>query len=97
MLAFQMQKAREHGADRVRVLHISPKANTALRKVTAPSLRRFGDDTFDVFRSVLTQPDAFVSRSTEDLMGALVGKLGEEDEWSSYLARRYAFISPAAS
>ena len=91
MLAFQMQKAREDGADRVSVLHIAPVANLALRKVTAPALRRFGDDAFAVFRSLLVRPEDFVSRSTESLFGPIVAKLGD-DEWASYLAHRYPFL-----
>ncbi|MFC7738941.1 hypothetical protein ACFQX4_24820 [Roseomonas sp. GCM10028921] len=61
-LAFRMQAAHENGAERVRVLHISPSANHALHRVTAPVLRRFGDDAFEVFRSLLVCPEDFVSR-----------------------------------
>jgi hypothetical protein len=93
MLAFQMQKAREDGADGVRVLHVAPIANLALKKVTSPALQRFGYNAFAVFRSLLVDPENFVSRSTEDLFGPMVADLGEADEWSSYLARRYAFLS----
>jgi hypothetical protein len=60
MLAFQMQRAKEDRADRVRVLHIAPAANLALRKVPSPTLRRFGDDAFIVFRSLLVHPEDFV-------------------------------------
>jgi hypothetical protein len=72
MLAFQMQRAKENGTDRVRVLHIAPAADLALRKVTSPTLRRFGDDAFVVFRSLLVHPEDFVSRSSEVLFGPLI-------------------------
>ncbi len=92
MLAFQMQRAHDDGADRVRVLHISPTPNTALKKVTSPNLRRHGDNAFAVFRSLLVRPDDFVARSTEELFGPLVSELGEEDDWALYLSSRYAFL-----
>jgi hypothetical protein len=91
MLAFQMQKARECGADRVIVLHVAPAANIALKRVTAPALRRFDDDAFAVFRSLLVRPDDFTSVSTEELFGPLVAELGESDAWTAYLDRRYGF------
>jgi hypothetical protein len=56
MLATQMERARELGAERVRVLHISPVANIKLHKVTAPALRSFGDDAFAVFGKLLADP-----------------------------------------
>jgi hypothetical protein len=97
MLAFQMQKHGEDGASRVRVLHIAPAANLALKKVTSSALRRFGDNAFTVFRSLLVRPDDFVSRSTEELFGLLVAELGDKDDWSAYLNRRYAFLADATA
>lgn len=93
MLAARMQAAKEGGAERVRVLHISPAGNRALHRVTAPALRRFGDDAFDVFKSVLVDPSALVARTTEDLFGPWL-ETGGGDAWSSYLVDRYAFVSP---
>jgi len=95
MLAFQMQKAKEDGSDRVRVLHIAPAANLALRKVTSPALSRFGDDAFTVFRSLLVLPEAFISRSTEGLFGLLVMSLKDGVDWAAYLAQRYTFLTPS--
>ncbi|MDQ0325535.1 hypothetical protein J2R99_001384 [Rhodopseudomonas julia] len=92
MLAFQMQKAREDGAERVRVLHIAPSANLALRKVTSPTLQRFGKDVFAVFRGLLQKPEDFVSRSTEALFRPLIDGLGPGDPWASYLDERYRFL-----
>jgi hypothetical protein len=97
MLAFQIQKAREGGSDRVRVLHIAPAGNVALKRVTAPALASYGDNAFDVFRKLLVRPDDFVSRSTEDVFGQLVAEFGNADEWSNYLARRYAFLRDATT
>lgn len=93
MLAFQMQAAREDGADRVRVLHLSPRANTRLHAVTAPAMRRYGEDAFCVFRSLLTEPDDFVSLSTEEFFGATLSNLSAPDRsWADYLLERYSFL-----
>lgn len=92
MLAYQMEKAGEHEARRVRVLHISPTGNTALHRVTSPVLRRFGTDAFEVFRSLLVRPDQFVNRSTEELFRPLVDDAGFGDEWGRYIAARYRFV-----
>lgn len=91
MLAYQMEKHGE--ASRVRVLHISPTGNSALHKVTSPALRPRGTDAFDVFRSLLVQPDRFVSRSTASVFGTALAGAGPDDPWASYLLSRYKFIS----
>lgn len=94
MLAFQMQAAREDRAERVRVLHISPAANRAVHTVTAPPLRCHGDDVFEVFRSLLVQPDDFVSCSTEAVFGSALREANEEDRpWADYLLERYTFLA----
>ncbi|MGG5819349.1 PGN_0703 family putative restriction endonuclease [Falsiroseomonas sp. HW251] len=96
MLAFRMQAAREDGAERVRVLHISPSANRALHKVTAHALRGYGDDAFKVFRTVLVNPDDFVDRSTEAVFQAVLSEAsGEDRSWADYLLNRYWFLKPS--
>jgi hypothetical protein len=94
MLAQGMQEAREDGTDRVRVLHISPASNRALHKVTAPALRRFGDDAFEAFSAVMVRPEDFIARSTEEVFGpALASAPG--DPWAAYLTDRYSFLAHA--
>jgi hypothetical protein len=93
MLACYMQEAREDGIERVRVLHISPAANTALRKVTAPALRQFGDSAFLAFPAVLSRPDDFVSVATEEVFAPPLASTGPEtEEWADYLRERYGFL-----
>lgn len=96
MLAFQIEKAAEGSAKRVRVLHIAPAANLALKSMTSPPLRRYGDNAFAVFKSLLVQPDNFVSRSTEELFGPLLTEFGSTDDWAAYLAHRYTFLGDHA-
>jgi hypothetical protein len=94
MLAFQMEKAREAGTDRVHVLHISPLANIALTRVTSPTLRRFGiRGAFDVFRSLLVRPDDFSSRSTESVFGRFLLDPEAQVDWRAYLTSRYLFCA----
>lgn len=96
MLAWQMQvQAEREGRDeRVRVLHISPAGNLALHRVTAPALRRHGQDAFEVFRGLLVRPDDFLSRSTEAVFGGALSEADEETRsWSGYLFDRYTFLA----
>jgi len=74
------------------VLHIAPAANRALRRVTSPALRERGDDAFAVYRSLLANPDDFISRSTEGLFAPLIASAPADDAWASYLRRRYGFV-----
>jgi hypothetical protein len=100
MLAWRMERAREDGADRVFVLHISPCANLALHRVTAPAMRGFGDDAFQIFRSLLVRPDDFVSRTTEQVFGAALAAKHANPEgaaWAAYLTDRYSFLSSSRS
>jgi hypothetical protein len=90
MLAFQLEKTG--GADRARVLHISPSRNHPLHHVTSPGLRRFGDDAFNVFKQLLVDRSQFVSRSAEDLFRPLITTSAHDDPWASYLVQRYGFL-----
>ncbi len=95
MLALQMERAKENDARRVRVLHISPLANRALHNVTAPVLRRFGDDAFDVFRHLLAKPDRFIGRTTEQVFAPFLASDYTEPAahaWAHCLNDRYCFL-----
>jgi len=95
MLAWQMQRARENGAARVIVLHLSPAGNRALHKVTAPALQRFGTDAFQVFSHLLTDPTSFRRTSIEAaFLPALRRTAANEacSAWSTYLLDRYTFL-----
>ena len=93
-LAFQMEKAREAGAERVRVLHISPAGNRRLHAVTSKPLKRFGTDAFAVFAATLADPTAFIGRTIEQVFGPLMAEM-PDDPWSAYLASRYTFLASA--
>ncbi|PAQ12101.1 PGN_0703 family putative restriction endonuclease [Mesorhizobium temperatum] len=96
MLAARMQAEQEDGAERVRVLHIAPAANRRLARVTSPALRPLGGDAFKVYRSLLVEPDDFLSRSTESLFSPLIADAPVNDGWANYLRDRYAFLAHAS-
>lgn len=96
ILASRMQAAKEDGAERVRVLHIAPAANRRLPRVTSPALRPLGDNAFTVYRSLLVNPDDFISRSTETLFSPLITEAPVDYGWANYLRDRYAFLANAS-
>lgn len=61
LLARAMERTGEPGASVVRVVHVSPPGNAALRaSLNRPSHRAVADDDFDVWRRLMRQPDRFV-------------------------------------
>lgn len=89
MLAWHTE-ANNLQIDRARVLHISPSGNRALHRVTSPRMRRFGDDAFDVFRSLLVNPEDFVSTSIENAFAPLAS--WPEADWCLWLRNRYSAL-----
>ena len=55
--------------------------------------RRFGDDAFAVFQSILSRPERFVSKSTESLFGPLLLELEGTSAWAAYLSKLYGFVT----
>lgn len=98
MLAHRMEGAREDGAERVIVLHLSPRGNADLHRVTSPALRRFGDDAFSVFSQFLVRPDRFQACSIESAFLPVIDSVPPDSssmEWAQYLRERYLFLSDA--
>lgn len=90
MLAWHIEHDAGSGIDRARVLHISPAGNRALHAVTSPSLRRLGDDAFEIFRSLLVDPQEFRSMSIEAAFAPLAS--WPEADWYPWLQDRYASL-----
>jgi hypothetical protein len=90
LLAHEMEKARELGADVVSLLHIAPALNLDFKKITSPLLRTPGSSATDVWKSLVTLPDRFTSVSTETLFGQLnADRFPELMEWKAYIQARY--------
>jgi hypothetical protein len=83
-------EASDPQIDRARVLHLSPSGNRPLHRVTSPGLRRCGADAFDVFRSLLVDPQDFVSVSIEDAFALLAA--WPEADWYPWLRNRYSSL-----
>ncbi|MEY9583342.1 PGN_0703 family putative restriction endonuclease [Sinorhizobium fredii] len=98
MLAFQMEKARENGADIVRVLHLSPAGNSALKAVTAPKLREYGSDFAAVWQKLLQFPDRFKSLDISSAFEPIL-QIAGGTEWAAYVTSRYSnlFSAPTQS
>lgn len=102
IMAWKMERAREDGADRVRVLHLSPSGNRALHVVTAPAFVLLGGsaytDAFEAYAACLTPQDdgepRFLSHTIEQAFGALAAS-HRGDPWADYLTDRYTFLTPA--
>lgn len=94
MLAWHTEHA-DAGIDRARVLHLSPSGNRALHKVTSPNMRRFGDDAFEVFTQLLTDPSDFRSMAIEDAFAPLAD--WPEAHWYPWLQDRYASLLNSGS
>jgi hypothetical protein len=60
MLAHRMESAREDGADRDVVLHLSPRGNSDLHRVTRPRFANSGTTPFRYSRSCSLSPTAFM-------------------------------------
>lgn len=61
LLAHELEKARAHDVDRVRVLHVLPPANDAYQASLArPEQRSLGGSVSQVWQRLLTRPDRFL-------------------------------------
>ncbi|HEV7372242.1 PGN_0703 family putative restriction endonuclease [Arenibaculum sp.] len=94
MLAFQLQRAREEGADQVRVLHVAPQANRALNRNTSPSLRGLFPErgVFEVWSGLLAEPTCFVKRNAGQFFGAFDAHRHSLGEWHNDIRHRYASV-----
>jgi hypothetical protein len=79
--------------DSVKVAQFYCKANKALRKMTSPGLRQFGDDAHAVWKGLLRDPDSFVAVPIEDLMSSPIERQYPDlIPWRRYLHERYSGI-----
>lgn len=92
LLAHEMERARELGADIVSALHIAPGKNRDFRKVTSPALKPLGDSPIEIWKC-LAPPNRFISISAENLFADFIIQiLPEMREWIEYISMRYKWI-----
>ena len=97
LLAHEMEKAHELGADIVSVLHIAPARNTDFHRITSPELEKLGETATDVWTKFVRIKGRFISVSTERLFGNLsVEQVPEMQTWIEYISKRYAWVQESA-
>lgn len=83
----------EGDADQCSVLHVAPKANEAIRKITSPRLPRHPEGIYKLWPGLLTEPSDFKSVTTEELFREFTqGAPPELGEWARYVGDRYGTI-----
>ena len=93
LLANEMEKAKELGADVVSLLHIAAARNDQLNRVTSPGLKHIGDSVTEVWRSLVRKPDRFQTASIENLFGDFeIDEHPEMQPWWDYAASRYSWF-----
>ena len=93
LLAARMEANHEKGAQRVRVLHLSPRDNQALHAVTAPALRAYGTEAFAAYRATLRDGSAFIDTSIGKAFAPLLAAPSLRPAgWAEYLTGRYGFL-----
>jgi hypothetical protein len=94
LLAYEMEKAHELGADVVSLLHIAPAHNSDFKTITSPLLKTPGLSATDVWKSLVTLPDRFISVSTETLFGPVdPDRFPELKDWQTYIQSRYTWMA----
>jgi hypothetical protein len=92
-LAHGMEKAQEEGAAVVSVLHLAPRCNEEIEKVTSPALQALGDHATSVWKMLVKRPGRFASVAIEDLFSSFeVRKFPKLKNWRGYIAARYAWV-----
>jgi hypothetical protein len=92
LLAHEMEKYGELGAEVVTVMHVSPAKNTDFERVTSPGLAELGDSATDGWKSLLRKPDRLVRVCTQDLFQSFdVGAFPGLIDWHNYSESRYEF------
>jgi hypothetical protein len=89
MLAWHTERYNP-AIDRARVLHLSPSGNRSLHQVTSPNLREIGRDAFEVFRTLLVNPQDFSSMTIEHAFAPL--ESWPEADWFPWLKARYVSL-----
>lgn len=92
LLAHEMERAQELGANTVCILHIAPARNTDFRKVTSPKLEPLGETAMDIWKKLVQPYGKFTSVSTEQLFGNLsTEQLPTMQAWLDYIGMRYVW------
>jgi len=93
LLAHEMEKAHELGAELVSLLHIAPEHNRDFQRVTSPALSEIGESVIEIWKKLQRYPGRFTSASTEEMFsGFPVEKFPELAAWWEYIKARYSWL-----
>ncbi len=97
LLAHSIEAARERGVESVTVVHVSPRANKELPRVTSPSLMTLANSAFEVWPLLLRNPARFRSKHTETMFAPVLESPGSAlSDWANYITARYSWVAGAA-
>jgi len=93
LLAHEMERTQELGADIVSLLHIAPAHNTDFQRVTSPALRTLGDSVMEVWKKLQRYPNRFTSISAEDMFNRFAAEMSlDMAAWWEYITTRYSWL-----
>lgn len=93
-LAHQMEKAKELGANRVVLLHLSPAQNKAFKRVTSPTLQSIVGSATEVWQQLVKKPDSFIAAHTETVFNQFqIDQFPELSGWWQYIGTRYNWVA----
>jgi hypothetical protein len=93
LLAHEMERAQELGANVVSLMHIAPKHNTEFQRVTSPLLEPLGNSVTEIWNRLVKDKSRFVSVHPETLFGnSLCEQFPELKEWWTFITERYTWM-----
>jgi len=93
LLAHEMERGQELGAQVVSLLHIASAHNTDFQKVTSPALRPLGQSVTEIWKRLVIRPDRFTSMSTEEMFAKFpIQRFPELAAWWEYITTRYSWV-----
>ena len=93
LLAHEMERAHELGANVVSLLHIAPRHNQEFQRVTSPGLLSIGDSVIKIWKKLQRPPHRFDSISTEELFnGFPIQQFPDMGEWRKFISARYSWV-----
>ena len=94
MLAQEMERAHELGANIVSVLHLCPTHNHDFNTVTSPALAYLDNSALDVWKSLVRMSERFLSVAVEDMFAQVAADgILEMETWAQYIRERYPWVT----
>ena len=95
LLADQIQKMQKEDdrIDIVTVLHLAPKQNSEIEKITNAKLLSLGETVTEIWGKIVDDDDKFIHYSLEEFFNNFQYKKYDDlKEWWEYISERYHFL-----